>query len=187
MKPAPHAEQRRALGVALLLALAGGHAIATAPGTANLRLPDLFDARRTLDVAGLRGRPWLLHAWASWCAPCRRGHGALQEVAKLGGLPLVGVAVRDDARDAQEWLLAQGNPFTLAALDRDGRALAPFGLAGLPGTLLVDAAGALAHRHDGPLTREVWRREFVPRVAAAAQARSSSASNSASGRGGANR
>lgn len=185
--PTPHAEQRRALGLAMLLALAGGRVSGAAPGRAGLRLPDLFDSRRTLDLTALRGRPWLLHAWASWCAPCRRGHGALHEVASLTGLPLVGVAVRDDPRDAQEWLFAQGNPFTLQGVDREGREIARFGLAGLPGTLLMDATGVLAHRHDGALTREVWRREFAPRVAAAAQGRSSSASNSASGRGGANR
>ncbi len=126
-------------------------------------------------------------AWASWCAPCRRGHGALREVASLAGLPLVGVAVRDDPRDAQEWLLAQGNPFEHSGTDRDGRALAPFGLAGLPGTLLLGATGSLQHRHDGALTAGVWRREFQPRLARAAQSGGSSASNSASGSGGANR
>lgn len=180
-----HAEPRRRFGLALLATLAAP-ALA-APGTAVLRLPDLFDSRRTLDLSTLRGRPWLLHAWASWCAPCRRGHGALRAAAAAAGLPLLGVAVRDDPRDAQEWLLARGNPFALSGSDRDGRALAPFGLAGLPGTLLFGAAGTLLHRHDGAFTPAVWQSEFRPRRAAADQGGASSASNSASGSGGANR
>ena len=33
-----------------------------------------------------------------------------------------------------------------------------------PETFLVDANGIVRHKHIGPITDEVWRQEFLPRV-----------------------
>lgn len=171
--------KRRAAALGLFGALgavaAAGHHIATRrepPAAvlpdAWLRLPELQRPAHEFDLATWRGRPFLLHAWASWCGPCRREHAGLRQLAALArarGLALVGVAVRDDPRAAQEWLRAQGDPAAQQLLDAQGLVLARWQLAGLPATLLVDGAGRVRHRHEGVLTPAAWEAAFVPRLA----------------------
>jgi cytochrome c biogenesis protein CcmG/thiol:disulfide interchange protein DsbE len=65
---------------------------------------------------------------------------------------------------AMQWLAELGNPYTAVAADRDGRAAIDFGVYGAPETFFIDADGRVQYRHVGPMTAEVWEREFVSRL-----------------------
>jgi cytochrome c oxidase cbb3-type subunit III len=142
--------------------------VAAAPGEPSpapgFLLPRLDDATRTFSPAQMRGRVWVLNLWASWCQPCREEHPLWVELARRGQVALVGLNHRDDARDAQEWLLRWGDPYALTAHDRSGQVAARLNLQGVPASIVIDAQGLVRHVHRGPVTRRVWVEELQPLI-----------------------
>ncbi len=113
----------------------------------------------------LAGRPWLLNVFASWCVSCREEHGFLMELARQKALPLIGLNYKDQRTDALAYLDRLGNPYTLVVVDADGRTGIDYGVYGTPETFLIDAQGIIRLKHVGPITPEVWRKKFVPKLA----------------------
>jgi cytochrome c biogenesis protein CcmG/thiol:disulfide interchange protein DsbE len=85
-------------------------------------------------------------------------------IAQLNQVPLVGLNWKDQDDAAADWLTKLGNPYTVVAVDRDGRAAIDFGVYGAPETFFIDADGRVQFRYVGPMTLEVWNREFVSRL-----------------------
>jgi cytochrome c biogenesis protein CcmG, thiol:disulfide interchange protein DsbE len=127
-------------------------------------LPVLGDAAGKLSNAQLAGRPWVLNVWGTWCEACRDEHPALMKIAQLKQVPLVGLNWKDQDDAATDWLTKLGNPYSVVAVDRDGRAAIDFGVYGAPETFFIDADGRVQYRHVGAMTLEVWNREFVSRL-----------------------
>jgi cytochrome c biogenesis protein CcmG/thiol:disulfide interchange protein DsbE len=86
------------------------------------------------------------------------------KIAQLNQMPLVGLNWKDQDDAATDWLTKLGNPYTVVAVDRDGRAAIDFGVYGAPETFFIDADGRVQYRHVGAMTLEVWNREFVSRM-----------------------
>lgn len=114
--------------------------------------------------AQMRGKVWVLNVWASWCAPCRAELPAIQALAEGARAPVVGLNYKDSAERAREWLKANGNPYALTALDTQGKAGLDWGVYGVPETFVIDQYGVVRHKHTGPLTPEVVRKELVPLI-----------------------
>ncbi|WP_323892479.1 DsbE family thiol:disulfide interchange protein [Aeromonas veronii] len=113
-----------------------------------------------LQTASLKGEPFVLNVWASWCANCRAEHPLLSELAAT--MPLYGLNYRDKRDAARAWLIQAGNPYRTVLADPDGKLALELGVYGTPETYLFDADGALLTRHTGLLTREIWQRQFAP-------------------------
>jgi cytochrome c biogenesis protein CcmG, thiol:disulfide interchange protein DsbE len=142
-----------AVGVAAFVAaeaLSGTHA-ATARAAPALPAKVLEPPAAT--IAGLRGRPAIVHFWASWCGPCQKEAGELAALGRrLGGrATLVGVDYTDAAGSARRFIARHGWHFPNLS-DPDGRTGDAYGLAGLPTTFLVDADGRIVRRLTGPQT-----------------------------------
>ena len=127
-------------------------------------LPLLDDPGKRLSSEQLKGRPWVLNVWGTWCAECRIEHPALMQIARQGGLPIVGFDWKDDDEEAKQWLAQLGNPYEVVAIDKDGRAAIEFGVYGAPETFFIDEHGIVQYRHVGAMTLEVWQREFLGRL-----------------------
>ncbi|HYP83105.1 DsbE family thiol:disulfide interchange protein [Variovorax sp.] len=127
-----------------------------------LELPALDDGAAPFASAGMRGRPWLLNVWASWCTPCQLEHPLLVRLARDQGAPLVGLNYKDSPEAARAWLRRLGNPFVANAADADGRAGIDLGVYGVPETFVIDRAGRVRLRHAGPLTEQVLRDQLMP-------------------------
>lgn len=130
----------------------------------KFELPILGDPVNKLSSAQLAGRPWVLNVWATWCVACRDEHPVLLEIAKRRQVPIVGLDWRDVDDEAQQWLQQLGNPYDVVIADREGRTAIDFGVYGAPETFFIDADGVVQYRHVGPLTMDVWEREFVSRL-----------------------
>ena len=126
-------------------------------------LPQLGDAA-PFDSRSLQGRWYVLNVWGTWCAECRAEHETLLEIQRSGRVPLVGLNWKDEDALATDWLSQLGNPYSHVALDREGRVAIDWGVYGAPETFLVDAAGVVRYKHVGPMTPEVWQREFLSRL-----------------------
>lgn len=97
--------------------------------------------------------PYLVNFYASWCAPCRVEHPELMRLAEAG-VPILGVAYKDDPEAARRFLNDLGDPFAAVGLDRDGRYGLEIGIAGVPETFVIGADGTIKALHRGPLDAE---------------------------------
>ncbi len=103
--------------------------------------------------AELRGAPYLLNIWATWCAPCRQEMPELQQLHDAyadAGFRVVGVSV--DTRGAgdliKSFLGEVGVTFPVYH-DPSSRIMDEYGLLGLPGSFLVDAEGVVVRTWAG--------------------------------------
>lgn len=112
----------------------------------------------------MSGKVWLLNVWASWCVSCRQEHPVLVEFAKSGVAPLIGLDYKDQVGDAKAWLAQFGNPYTLSAVDADGRVGIDYGVYGVPETYVIDKAGTIRFKQIGPVTREVLQAKILPLI-----------------------
>jgi cytochrome c biogenesis protein CcmG/thiol:disulfide interchange protein DsbE len=130
----------------------------------SFELPQLGDDSKKVSSAAFAGRPWVLNVWATWCVECREEHPVLLDIARQNRVPLVGLDWRDEDGPARAWIAQLGNPYVAVAVDREGRTAIDYGVYGAPETFLIGADGRVLHRHVGPMTPEVWQRDFLGRL-----------------------
>ena len=127
-------------------------------------LPVLGEPSRFITNADLRGEPYLLNVWGSWCPACRDEHPVITDLAQSGRIKVIGYDYKDEPEDAQRWLQQFGNPYALVIVDQDGRAAFDWGIYGAPESFLVDAGGIVRWKFIGPMTDEVVRDQLMPEL-----------------------
>jgi cytochrome c biogenesis protein CcmG, thiol:disulfide interchange protein DsbE len=127
-------------------------------------LPSLTDPGKNVTSQQLRGKPYVLNVWGTWCPECRVEHQSLLQIQQLGRVPLIGVNWRDADEEALAWLAQLGNPYSQVAVDKQGRLAIDLGVYGAPETFLIDARGIIVHKHIGPLSLEIFKRDFEPKL-----------------------
>src|SRR2546425_6313687 len=128
------------------------------------RLRQLQEPGRTFSPQEMRGKVWLLNAWASWCVSCREEHPVLTELSRTGAVPIVGLNYKDRREDALRALVELGNPYVLSVLDTDGRAGIDYGVYGVPETYLIDKDGVIRFKRIGPVTPDFVNKTILPMV-----------------------
>jgi thiol-disulfide isomerase/thioredoxin len=113
---------------------------------------DTLDGR-SFDLAALRGRPVVVHYWATWCEPCKQDMKLLRRLQanyKRAGLQIVGVNVDATADMATGYLKQTPLPwvqlFEPGGLEQSRLATA-LGVQTLPTMMLIDASGKVV-RHN---------------------------------------
>jgi cytochrome c biogenesis protein CcmG/thiol:disulfide interchange protein DsbE len=127
-------------------------------------LPQLFDPQQNFKSEEMRGKVWLLNAWASWCAACQDEHPLLLQLAKSGTVPIYGLDYKDERPNALAWLEELGNPYTLVISDAEGRVAIDYGVYGVPETFVIDRNGVIRYKQIGPVTEEALRNKILPLV-----------------------
>jgi len=128
-------------------------------------LPVLHEPGRTVSSTELRGAPYVLNVWGSWCPACRDEHPVLTRFAETRRVRVIGFNWKDEREDALRWLEQFGNPYWLVLTDYEGRAAIDWGIYGAPETFLVDANGIVRWKHVGPLDEATIRDELLPKLA----------------------
>jgi cytochrome c biogenesis protein CcmG/thiol:disulfide interchange protein DsbE len=131
-------------------------------------LPNLLDDKNVISSAALKGRWSVVNVWGSWCPECRAEHETLLSIKAQNRVPIIGIDWKDDDATAMTWLSELGNPYERIAADREGRVAIDWGVYGAPETFLVNPDGVVVYKHIGAMTPEVWQKEFLTRVDAAA-------------------
>lgn len=129
-------------------------------------LPSVRDPDKLVASQDFGGRMFLLNVWGTWCVGCRQEHDVLLDIARSNTVPIVGFNWKDDRELAIRWLDELGDPYVVSAYDPEGRAAIDWGVYGAPETFLVGADGRILHKHVAPLTLDIWRRDFLPRIRA---------------------
>ncbi|MEY4683705.1 MAG: hypothetical protein RLZ25_164 [Pseudomonadota bacterium] len=128
-------------------------------------LPTLEAPDRRFGPHLLKGRPYLLNVWASWCEACRAEHPVLINLAREGEVHLIGLNYKDSPEKARAWLEAHGgNPYETVAVDADGKVGIDWGVYGVPETFLIDANGVILYKHTGPLNPRVLEEKLLPLI-----------------------
>jgi cytochrome c biogenesis protein CcmG, thiol:disulfide interchange protein DsbE len=161
--------------LAIFLVIVGYFAISLRPGHDIHELPSAMIAKPApaFDLAGLgdskalaldtlKGKPFVINFFASWCVPCRIEHPLLMRLAEQNHLPLYGIAYKDKPADSSRLLATFGDPYRQVGLDEDGRVGLNFGVYGVPETYVVDSNGIIRRRFVGPLTAETVDKELLP-------------------------
>jgi cytochrome c biogenesis protein CcmG/thiol:disulfide interchange protein DsbE len=125
-------------------------------------LPQLADPQKIFSPESMKGKPWILNVWASWCVACREEHPVLVELGKLQVAPIIGLDYKDKRDDAMAMLARQGNPYLLSAFDAKGRVGIDYGVYGVPETYVIDKTGVIRFKHIGPITMELLRKKIIP-------------------------
>jgi cytochrome c biogenesis protein CcmG/thiol:disulfide interchange protein DsbE len=127
-------------------------------------LAQLHAPEKTLSLADMKGKVWLLNVWASWCVACREEHPILVNFAAQKVLPIIGLNYKDKRDDGLAWLAAGGDPYTMSIVDADGRIGIDYGVYGVPETFLIDGNGRIRYKQIGPITPEALEKVLLPKV-----------------------
>ena len=130
----------------------------------TFHLSQLKAPEKTISTEDMRGKVWLLNVWASWCVACRDEHPFLLEYAKSGVVPIYGLNYKDRREDALASLEELGDPYTVSAVDFDGRVAIDYGVYGAPETYVIDQSGTIRFKQIGPVTPDVWSKQVLPLV-----------------------
>jgi cytochrome c biogenesis protein CcmG, thiol:disulfide interchange protein DsbE len=128
-------------------------------------LPPIAGREKGFATADLHGHVALVNIFASWCVSCRVEHPLLMAHARAGGVPIYGIAWKDDPVATTQLLEQDGDPYRLVGADRSGRAAIDLGVTGAPETYLVDKAGRIRYKQIGPITGDVWAQVLQPLMA----------------------
>jgi cytochrome c biogenesis protein CcmG/thiol:disulfide interchange protein DsbE len=128
-------------------------------------LPQLHDPKKQFSVEEMKGKVWLLNVWASWCVSCKEEHPILLSLSQQNIVPIYGLDYKDKKEDGEAWLRQGGDPYTLSAMDRDGRIGIDYGVYGVPETYVIDKQGIIRYKQIGPVNYENLREKILPLVA----------------------
>ena len=96
------------------------------------------------------GKPRLVNVFASWCVPCVTEVGVLSQL-QARGVPIDGIAVRDEAPDLAAFLARNGDPYERIGSDPQSQVQIDLGSSGVPESFVVDGRGVIRYQHIGPI------------------------------------
>ncbi len=113
-----------------------------ASGPAPLLAGQLLDGR-PVALADYRGRPLLVHFWATWCPVCRLEQGSIAALAQ--DYPVLTVATGSGSGEEVAAYLAEAGLDFPVLLDESGALGQAWGVRGVPASFVIDAEGRIAH------------------------------------------
>ena len=108
------------------------------------------EAARVTSTTFAEGEPVLLNLWATWCLPCIAEAPQLEALAERG-VPIVGIAIRDEPEAIAGFLEDYGNPYAAIARDDIAELQLALGSGGLPETFVIDGEGVIRYQHIGDI------------------------------------
>lgn len=127
-------------------------------------LPVLDGGGQTFGSGDLKGKWYVLNVWGTWCEPCHEEHPELLAIARASSVPIIGIDWNDDDAEASDFLTKEGNPYAHVATDHDGHVAIDWGVYGTPETFLVNPSGVVVFKQIGPMTPEIWQKDFLSRL-----------------------
>lgn len=107
-----------------------------------------------MSLDDLRGRPFVVNLWASWCGPCRREMPMFLEIAsRTPDVPVLLVNQGEEQRLIQSFLEHEGLPAKNILSDRGASLMRLTGSGGLPTSLFVRPDGRIEQAPMGELSR----------------------------------
>lgn len=101
-----------------------------------------------VDLRDYRGKPVVVHFWATWCGVCRAEQHNLDAIAR--DLPVLSVAGASGSASAVAAYVAQHGIVPRVVVDDEARSLGRrYGVQAFPTTFVLDAEGVIRHVEVG--------------------------------------
>lgn len=107
----------------------------------------------TISLDALRGKPFVLNLWATWCPPCRREMPMVIDVARGSSVAVLLVNQGEDVDKIRRFLAGENLPADDVVLDSRSTVGGATGSRAFPTTLFVDAEGRIRSSHAGEISR----------------------------------
>ena len=105
---------------------------------------------QTVSLQDYRGKPLLLHFWASWCSVCKLEQGSINAVS--ADHPVLTIAMQSGtAEEVSDYLAQQGLDFPVL-VDEQGDLARRFGVRGVPTSFILDPSGRITFAEVGYTT-----------------------------------
>jgi len=139
----------------LLFLLAGATSAKAGAQAPDFQLKDLHG--KVVRLSDLRGKPVVLHFWATWCPHCLREMPLLEQSGHdlaARGIRVLAINLGEPRGKVERYVADQRLHLEIL-LDSRGKAAQAFGVVGLPATVVLDSEGRVAGQIDmGALTHE---------------------------------
>lgn len=102
----------------------------------------------TIHLDDYRGKPVLLHFWASWCPICGVEQSSISEISKDWKVITVAYQSGDEGQ-VQRYVEREGLEHWVTLVDKDGKLAKQYGVSGVPTSYIIDAEGNVQFREIG--------------------------------------
>lgn len=105
----------------------------------------------TIHLDNYRGKPVLLHFWASWCPMCELEQGSITDLAK--DWKVITVAFQSGGQEeVQRYMERKGITDWVTIVDEDGSLTQQYGIRAVPTSYVLDEEGTIQFRESGLTT-----------------------------------
>ncbi len=120
--------------------------------------------KKTTHFSSWRGKPFILHFWATWCDSCQQDVLELEKLKSQHIASIIGVNYKDQIKAVDQWLSVNPKIFDDLILDKTGRLGLELGVIATPETFIIDKQGIIRFRYQGPLNQAVLENQMIPMI-----------------------
>jgi len=105
---------------------------------------------KTVSLKDFRGRPVLVHFWATWCPICRTEEGSIDSVAD--DYQVLSVAMTSGKAEEIAAYMEENDLDFPVLMDESGILAVAWGVRGVPSSFIIDPSGKIRHVSVGYTT-----------------------------------
>ena len=99
------------------------------------------------DLYALKGKPVLLHFWASWCGICKLEQDSIESISKQH--TVISIAMKSGSgAEIQQYMTKHHLSFPVV-VDAEGQIANRYGVRAVPASFIIDAQGKIAFKETG--------------------------------------